>query len=100
MDCPVCGYAMAATDLDCPRCDRMRMRSVSSPSKVPAPARGLSREVHPAWFLLIVSILLPIVGLIVGIVYLCKSDERSRIGGMVAIVASVLTASIFLLRYL
>lgn len=114
MECPKCGYILTAFDVDCPRCKRLGepqrlppMPLVSDPAPVAPPeahtpaqpaTSPLKREIHPVYFLFLLSLLLPLVAFIVGIVYLCKSDMRDRNAGLVAVVVSSIVMTLWLNR--
>lgn len=61
-------------------------------------ANPLMKTVNPVWFLLFFSILLPIVGFILGIVYLTKSTQEERMAGLVSVVVSSIVMTWFLSR--
>ena len=48
MECPKCGYAMTAFDVDCPRCARMAPTTTAEkPASAPVPSSATTPPPHP-----------------------------------------------------
>lgn len=98
MECPQCGYLMSAFDAECPRCQRLGATKIppKPPSTLPS-AQIIEEDPTPTPIpnrsnlpvIALLGVLLPLVGIIVGIVYACKPSASDRQAGAVGIAVSL-----------